>query len=134
MKNRTTIAIDLAKSVFQISISHRPGEVAHRRRLRRPQLMEFMAKQAKATVVMEACGSSNYWEQRFKEIGHKVVLLPAQYVKSYVRRNKTDRADAGALLEAFRCEDLHGVPVKTPALQALVVCRINTLTYEPKCA
>lgn len=115
----TTIAIDLAKSVFQIAISHRPGRVAHRCRLRRHRLMEFMAKQPPATVVMEACGSSNYWGQRFQGIGHSVVLLPAQYVKNYVRRNKTDRADADALLEAFRCEDLHSVPVKSPALQAL---------------
>jgi transposase len=68
---------------------------------------------------MEACGSAHYWARRFARAGHTVVLLPAQHVRPYVRRNKTDRADAAGLLEADRCADIRPVPVKTPNQQGV---------------
>ena len=66
---------------------------------------------------MEACGSAHAWARRFQRLGHAVELLPAQHVRPYVRRNKTDRADAAGLLEAARCGDIRPVPVKTPEQQ-----------------
>ena len=72
-------------------------------------------------VVMEACGTAHYWGRRCQAHGHHVQLLPVQYVKPYVRRNKTDRMDTEALLEAARCAGIQPLPVKTPEQQALQV-------------
>jgi transposase len=69
---------------------------------------------------MEACGSAHYWGRELEKLGHRVVLLPPQYVRPYVSRNKTDQADAKAILEAFRNQAIRPVPVKTVAQQALV--------------
>ena len=62
---------------------------------------------------MEACGTAHFWGRQLIDAGHEVTLLPAQYVRAYVRRNKTDRADASALIEAYRCADMPPVPVKS---------------------
>lgn len=51
--------------------------------------------------------------------GHHVKLLPAQHVRAYVRRNKTDAADAAALIEASRCEEIRSVEVKSVEQQVL---------------
>jgi transposase len=68
---------------------------------------------------MEACGSAHYWARWLTGLGIEVVLLPARYVRAYVKRNKTDAADAAALLEAARCADLHPVRIKSVEQQAL---------------
>jgi len=115
----TTIAIDLAKSVFEIGISHHPGQVAETHRLSREQITEFMAKQNAATVVMEACGSAHYWGRTFKDFGHEVKLLPPLYVRPYVQRSKTDRADVKGMLEAYRNSAIRPVPVKSESQQQL---------------
>ena len=118
MKN-TTIAIDLAKSVFEIGISHHSGHVAKTYRLSREQMAEFMAKQTAATVVMEACGSAHYWGRTFGALGHEVKLLPPLYVRPYVQRSKTDRTDVKGMLEAYRNSAIRPVPVKTESQQQL---------------
>lgn len=119
MANGTAIAVDLAKSVFEIAVSHQAGRISRRERLPRAQFLNFFAQQPKATVVMEACGSAHHWARRIEELGHRVVLLPPYLVRPYVRRNKTDRADAKGILEAYRNEDIRPVPVKTVAQQVL---------------
>lgn len=137
---RTTVAVDLAKSVFQVAVSHRPGKTSATHRLRRAQLSAFFAQHPSSTVVMEACGSSHYWGRRFEQMGHQVVLLPPSHVRPYVRRNKTDSADAKALLEALRNEAIRPVPIKSVEQQILATlhrvragwlaertARINTL-------
>ena len=116
----TTIGIDLAKDVFEIAISAATGRVSARRRLSRRQFGAFVETlQPGTTVVMEACGTAHYWGRRCRARGADVRLLPAQYVRPYVRRNKTDRADAEALLEAHRCGAMHAVPVKTVEQQTI---------------
>ena len=115
----TTLAVDLAESVFQIAVSHRPGRVDEERRLSRERFLAFFAQQAPATVVLEACGSAHYWGRQLHPFGHAVRLLPAHDVRRYVRRNKTDRTDAKALLEAHRNEEIHPVPVKSVEQQAI---------------
>ncbi len=97
MKNDTTIAVDLAKSVFEVAVSTRQGHVDNGRRLSRSGFVRFFAQRQSATVVLEACGSAHDWGRKLRELGHAVVLLPPQYVRPYVRRNKTDRTDAKAL-------------------------------------
>ena len=115
----TTIAIDLAKSVFEVGISHHPGHVARSHRLSRKELAEFMTAQPAATVIMEACGSSHYWGRKFQSLGHDVKLLPPRAVRPYVQRSKTDRADVEGMLEASRNTDIHPVPVKSESQQQL---------------
>ena len=119
MENRTVVAVDLAKTVFQIAVSDTPGEVARSRRLTRPGFLAFFEKLPPAIVVMEACGSAHHWGRQLQALGHAVELLPAHLVRPYVPRNKTDRADALGILEAWRNKDIHPVPVKTIDQQAL---------------
>jgi transposase len=115
----TTIAVDLAKSVFQVAVSHRPGHLDEARRLPRERFLAFFAQRPPATIVLEACGSAHYWARQLQPLGHAVRLLPAHDVRPYVRRNKTDRTDAKGLLEANRNEEIHPVPVKTIEHQAI---------------
>jgi len=109
----TTIAVDLAKSVFEVAVSERPGRVAERHRLSRGQFSRFLADRAPATIVMEACGTAHFWGREAGARGHHVVLLPPHAVRPYVLRNKTDGADAKGLLEAVRNEGIRPVPVKS---------------------
>jgi transposase len=117
----TTIAVDVAKSVFEIAVSDRPGRVSERRRVTRAAFLEFFAKRQPATILMEACGSAHYWGRQLGSLGHQVVLLPPHAVRRYVIGNKTDRADAKGLLEAKRNEQIKPVPLKTVDQQALAV-------------
>jgi len=113
--NSTTIAVDLAKSVYELAVSHRAGVIARRHRLTRAQFVRFYANTPAATFVLEACGSAHHWARQLQQAGHRVVLLPPHTVRPYAPRNKTDRADAKALLEASRNRDIHPVPVKSLA-------------------
>jgi transposase len=109
----TTVAVDLAKNVFELAVADAAGRIVDRQRLNRVRFSSFFVQRAPCRVLMEACGSAHYWARRIAEHGHSVQLLPAQYVRQYVRRNKTDRADAAALIEAARCADIQAVPVKS---------------------
>ena len=111
--NDTTIAVDLAKNVFEIAVSHEEGKVSKQLRVSRPKLVPFFAKQSAATVLLEACGSAHFWARTFRRLGHNVVLLPPHLVRPYRRGNKNDRADTKALLEAYRNEQILPVPVKS---------------------
>ena len=119
MGNHTLVSVDLAKAVFQLGVSDQPGRVSRRERLPREKFLEFFAQLPQATVVMEACGSAHYWARQIEALGHVVVLLPPQYVRPYVLRNKTDRNDADAILEAFRNQQIQHVPVKSVTQQVL---------------
>jgi transposase len=115
----TTIAVDLAKSVFEIAVSEKLGHVDRRQRLSRAQFQRFLVREKTATIVMEACGTAHYWGRLAQNAGHRVVLLPPHAVRPYVLRNKTDGADAKALLEALRNHDLRAVPLKSVDQQVL---------------
>lgn len=119
MEKGNTIAVDVAQSVFEVAVSRFSGQVSVRRRLRRAELLAFLGQQPRATVLLEACGSASYWAREIAPLGHRVLLLPPRHVRRYRSGNKTDRADAKALLEAFRNEEIRPVPVKTPAQQAI---------------
>jgi transposase len=115
----TTIGVDLAKTVFELALANSAWRVVGRKRLTRPQFERFLASQPATQVVMEACGTAHYWARIARAHGHRVTLVPAQYVRPYVRRNKTDRTDAEALLEAVRSGRIDPVAVKTAAQQEL---------------
>jgi transposase len=109
----TTIAVDLVPSRCSRWRSQRPGKIAERKRLSRGQFARLLAERAPSTVVMEACGTAHFWGRQAEARGHQVVLLPPHAVRPYVLRNKTDGADAKALLEAVRNEAIRPVPVKS---------------------
>jgi transposase len=115
----TTIAVDHAKSVFEVAVSDHPGHIREHHRLSRSRFLPFFAERQPATVLLEACGSAHHWGRRLQDLGHSVVLLPPHAVRPYVARNKTDRADAKGILEAFRNEEIRPVPVKTVDQQTL---------------
>jgi transposase len=124
----TTVAVDLAKDVFEVALANRAGRIVERKRLTRPQFERFIDGLTPETeVVMEACGTAHYWGRRCQARQLRVRLLPGQYVRPYVRRNKTDRTDTEAVLEANRCSGVNPVPVKTVDQQTLqVLHRVRT--------
>jgi transposase len=115
----TTVAVDLAKSVFQIAVADDRWNVVGQERLTRSQFERWFQNRDVGLVVMEACGSAHHWGRWFSQRGIPVKLLPAAYIRAYVKRNKTDAADACALLEAARCADIVPVQVKSLEQQAL---------------
>lgn len=117
--NATTVAVDLAKNVFQLAIADDKWRVIGRERLTRSQFERWFANRQVHLIVMEACGSAHHWARTFQARGIEVRLLPAHYVRAYVKRSKTDAADACALLEAARASDIKPVAVKSVEQQAL---------------
>lgn len=115
----STVAIDLAKEVFELAFADADGHIIERRRLNRSAFAKAFDNRAPLRMIMEACGSAHYWARRFTRSGHPVELLPAHDVRPYVRRNKTDRTDAAGLLEAARCDSIRPVPIKTPEQQGI---------------
>ena len=106
-------AIDIAKSVLQVAGADASGKPVFNKALRRGQVLAFFARQASAVIAMEACGSAHYWGRELKALGHEVRLIPAQYVKPFVKRNKNDARDAEAILEAMQRPTMRFVAVKS---------------------
>jgi transposase len=117
----TTIGLDLAKSVFQVHGVDAAGKVAIQRQLRRGQVMAFFEKLSPCLVGMEACATGHHWARELRKLGHTVKLMPASYVKAYVRRQKNDAADAAAICEAVTRPSMRFVPVKTVEQQAALM-------------
>lgn len=115
----TTVGVDLAKNRVELAVADERYRIVRRERLNRARFAQFVANLAPSLIVMEACGSAHHWARTLHSLGHEVRLLPAQYVRAYVRRNKTDAADAAALIEAARCEEIRPVPVKSIDQQLL---------------
>ena len=113
------VGIDVANTVFQLAVADAEWRVTEEQRLTRAQFERWFANRAVGLVVMEACGSAHYWGRWLNALGIEVRLLPALYVRAYVKRNKTDAADACALIEAARCADIAPVKVKSIEQQAL---------------
>jgi transposase len=114
----TMIGVDLAKNVFQIHGASTTGNEKFRKKLSRPQFLKFMAGQAPAVVAMEACGSANYWAREIARLGHEVKLIPARYVRPFVKRQKNDAADAEAIVIAAQRPEMRFVEPKSESQQA----------------
>jgi len=121
MTSVATIGLDIAKSVFQVHGVDAAGQVVVRQRLARRRVPAFFEKLAPCLVGMEACSSSHYWARELMARGHQVRLMPAQYVKPYVKRGKNDAADAEAICEAVTRPTMRFVPVKTPEQQSVMM-------------
>jgi transposase len=108
----TIIGIDLAKNVFQLHAEDTVGKL-WRKRLSREAIEAFLRKQAPALIGMEACGSAHHWGRVIRTLGHEVRLMPASYVKPYVKRGKSDLRDAEAICDAVQRPNMRFVPIKT---------------------
>ena len=115
----TVIGIDLAKNVFELAGQNRGGRIIYRKRVRRSKLLETVAQLPSCLIAMEACGGSHHWAREFAALGHRVRLLPAQYVKPYRVGPKNDRRDAEAVCEAATRSQVPEVAVKTRNQQAM---------------
>lgn len=113
-----TIGLDLAKSVFQVHGVDAAGKTVVRKALRRAQVLTFFSKLPPCLVGIEACGTSHHWARELIKLGHDVRLMPPAYVKPYVKRGKTDAADAEAICEAVTRPTMRFVPIKSPEQQA----------------
>ena len=121
MDQSTIIGLDLAKSVFQVHGVSADGTAVLRRQLRRGQVLAFFARLDPCLIGMEACSGAHHWARELAALGHEVRLMPAAYVKPYVKRGKTDRADAEAICEAVTRPTMRFVPVKTADAQAALL-------------
>lgn len=116
-----TVGLDLAKTVFQVHVIAADGAVLIRRKLRRTEVIRFFAKLSPCLVGMEACASAHHWARELIAIGHEVRLMPPAYVKPYVKRGKTDAADAEAICEAVTRPTMRFVAVKSVEQQAVLM-------------
>jgi transposase len=121
MREITTIGLDLAKNVFQVHGVNEAGEVVTRKRLRRGQMLMFFAGLSPCLIGVEACATAHYWARELMALGHEVRLMPPQYVKAYLKRNKNDAADAEAICEAVRRPTMRFVPVKVNEQQSALL-------------
>jgi transposase len=129
MTRFSRIGLDTSKAVFTLHCVDEAGKPVLRINLRRAQLLAFCRKHASTVVAMEACGGSHHWARKLIALGHEVRLIPAQYVKPYLKRGKNDRNDAEAICEAAGRPGMHFVLAKTEdqQAQAMVMQVRNTL-------
>jgi transposase len=118
MEEITRVAIDTSKSVFTLHGVDGAGRAVLRRNVRRQDLIRFFERLAPVEVALEACGGSHHWGRTLQALGHRVRLIPPQYVKPFVKRSKNDRNDAEAISEAASRPEMRAVPVKSAEAQA----------------
>ena len=120
MNEVITIGLDLAKNVFQVHGIDVEGNVVIRKQLRRRQVMGFFEKLSPCLIGVEACATCHHWARELEALGFEVRIMPAHYVKPYVKRNKNDAADAEAICEAVTRPSMRFVAVKGPGQQSLM--------------
>jgi len=108
----TTIGIDLAKHLFQLHGVDQHGKTILKRQLTRNQMLSFFTDQPLCLIGMEVCGSVHYWANKLQGLGHTVKFMAPQFVKPYVKTNKSDAADAEAICEAMTRPTMRFVPIK----------------------
>ncbi len=119
VKNITLLAIDLAKDVFQLHGVNEHGKKVFTKKVKRSELCELINNLPKCKIVMEACGSSNYWARKFISFGHEAEQISPQHVKPFVQGNKTDKNDARAIAIAAQQDEMPRVPIKTVEQQSI---------------
>lgn len=117
----TTIGLDIAKRVFQVHGVDAADAAVIRKKLRRSELLQFFARLAPCVIGIEACATAHYWARELTALGHQVRLVPPSYVKAYVKRGKSDAADAEAICEAVTRPSMRFVPVKSAEQQGVLV-------------
>jgi transposase len=115
------IGLDIAKQVFQVHAADAEGRRVAQVRLRRAQVIDYFRKLPPCLVGMEACATAHHWARELIALGHEVKLMPPAYVKPYVKRNKTDAADAEAIAEAVTRPTMRFVAVKSVEQQSMLM-------------
>jgi transposase len=128
-----TIGFDIAKNIFRLHAVDAAGAVVLRRKLNRDQVAPYFRNLPPCLIGMEACASANHWGRLLSSMGHAVRLIPARYVKPYVKTHKNDANDAEAICEAVARPHMRFVPIKTREQQsALVLHRVRALLVRQK--
>lgn len=112
------IGLDIAKNVFHVHGADVQGRTVFSRRVTRGKLLELFGAQPRCVVAMEACGGAHHWARQLQHQGHEVRLIPASYVKPFLKRQKNDAADAEAICEAAQRPNMRFVAVKSEEQQA----------------
>jgi transposase len=118
--SKMTIGLDISKSWFQVYAITEDGEII-RKKLARGGVLDFFARQPSCIVGLEACGSAHHWARELIKLGHDAKLMPARYVRAYVKTNKHDAADAEACWEAAQRPGMRFVPVKSADQQGMLM-------------
>ena len=130
-----TIGLDTAKNWFQVHGVDESGRVALRRKLARGKVLPFFAGLTPCVIGLEACGGAHFWARELIKLGHDARLMPARYVRAYVKTNKHDAADAEACCEAVQRPGMRFVPVKSEEQQSmLMVHRTRDLLVRQRTA
>lgn len=130
-----TIGLDTAKSWFQVHGVDESGRVVLRRKLARGKVLQFFAGLTPCVIGLEACGGAHFWARELIKLGHDARLMPARYVRAYVKTNKHDAADAEACCEAVQRPGMRFVPVKSEEQQStLMVHRTRDLLVRQRTA
>ena len=119
--NVTTIGLDIAKNVFQAHGADAKGHIVFKKRLSRGKVLPFFANLSPCLIGLEACAGAHHWARELQALGHEVRLMPPQYVKPYVKRNKHDQADAEAICEAVTRPSMRFVAIKSPDQQSVLM-------------
>jgi transposase len=119
MTHSTTVGVDLAKNVIQVSVVSVRGKELLNRSLTRRKFAEFLGKQKRSLVAFEACATSHYWARAAQRHGHVARIIPAKAVAPFRQGHKTDSNDALAVAEAARRPNIKEAPMKTIDQQGL---------------
>jgi len=117
----TTVGLDLAKHVFRIHAVDADGKIVIATALRRRNVLAFFGALPPCVIGLEACGSAHHWARELVKLGHDARMMPPNYVKAYVRRQKNDAADAAAICEAVTRPSMRFVPIRSINNQALLM-------------
>lgn len=135
MENNSNIGIDIAKTIFEVCRQDGKGKTVERKRLSRGQVLGWMSKQVPSLVGIEACGGAHFWAREITKLGHEVRIIPPQYVKPYVMRNKSDRLDAQAIARALREPDIPCVSIASTENQdTQVLHRVRSRLIQERTA
>ncbi len=133
MEKVSTIGLDIAKHVFQVHGVDAEGAVVVRRKLRRDDVATFFASLPPCLIGIEACATGHHWARVLMALGHEVRLMPAAYVKPYVKRQKNDATDAEAICEAVTRPTMRFVPIKSEEQQSvLMLHRVRELLIRQR--
>lgn len=127
------VGVDLAKTVFQLHGATADGRPAFRKKVPHQQFLRFLSAYHGAIIAMEACGSAHFWARELISRNHQVLMIPPQYVRPFVKRQKNDATDAEAIVTAARQPGMRFVPPKTdqqPARAVLFRARERLVTKE----
>jgi transposase len=117
----SVVGLDIAKQVFQAHATDGEGHALAQVKLRRSQVLDYFRELPPCLVGIEACATAHHWARELIALGHAVRLMPPAYVKPYVKRNKTDAADAEAIAEAVTRPTMRFVSVKSAEQQAALM-------------